>query len=219
MLPSIVILDPELTVGLPPHLTAATGMDAFSHALEAYCSPYYHPMAEGIALEAIRLIKNYLPRAVAVGSDLEARAQVMVSSTMGATAFQRGLGGMHALAHSLGALYDSHHGLLNALLMPYIVKANRSKIETRIERLSRYLELQDSSFDGFVNWIVALRTELGIPHSLAEIGIDTAQVEKIGQMAVNDLAASGNPIQFTEQQYSNICLAAVNGNLLSVTSY
>jgi alcohol dehydrogenase class IV len=103
--------------------------------------------------------------------------------------------------------------------MPYIVKANRSKIETRIERLSRYLELQDSSFDGFVNWIVALRTELGIPHSLAEIGIDTAQVEKIGQMAVNDLAASGNPIQFTEQQYSNICLAAVNGNLLSVTSY
>lgn len=213
MLPSIVILDPELTVGLPPHLTAATGMDAFSHALEAYCSPYYHPMAEGIALEAIRLIKNYLPRAVAVGGDLEARAQVMVSSTMGATAFQRGLGGMHALAHSLGALYDSHHGLLNAVLMPYIVKANRCMIETRIERLSRYLELDDSSFDGFVNWIVALRAELGIPHSLAEIGIDTAQIEKIGQMAVNDLAAGGNPIQFTEQQYSDICLAAINGEL------
>jgi alcohol dehydrogenase class IV len=213
MLPSIVILDPQLTVGLPPNLTAATGMDAFSHALEAYCSPYYHPMAEGIALEAIRLIKNYLPRAVAVGSDLDARAQVMVSSTMGATAFQRGLGGMHALAHSLGALYDSHHGLLNAVLMPYIVKANRCMIETRIERLSRYLELDDCSFDGFVNWIVALRAKLGIPHSLAEIGIDTAQIEKIGQMAVNDLAAGGNPIQFTEQQYSDICLAAINGEL------
>ena len=213
MLPSIVILDPELTVGLPPHLTAATGMDAFSHALEAYCSPYYHPMAEGIALEAIRLIKNYLPRAVAVGSDLEARAQVMVSSTMGATAFQRGLGGMHALAHSLGALYDSHHGLLNAVLMPYIVKANRSMIETRIERLSRYLELEDSSFDGFVNWIVTFRAELGIPHSLGEMGIDSAQIEKIGQMAVKDLAAGGNPIQFTAQQYSDICLAAINGKL------
>lgn len=213
MLPSIVILDPELTVGLPPHLTAATGMDAFSHALEAYCSPYYHPMAEGIALEAIRLIKNYLPRAVAVGSDLEARAQIMVSSTMGATAFQRGLGGMHALAHSLGALYDSHHGLLNAVLMPYIVKANRSKIETRIERLSRYLELEDISFDGFVSWIVSFRAGLGIPHSLAEIGIDNAQIEKIGQMAVNDLAAGGNPIQFTDRQYSAICLAAINGEL------
>lgn len=213
MLPSIVILDPELTLGLPSNLTAATGMDAFSHALEAYCSPYYHPMAEGIALEAIRLIKHYLPRAVADGNDVEARAQVMVSSTMGATAFQRGLGGMHALAHSLGALYDSHHGLLNAVLMPYVVKANRSMIETRIERLSRYLELEDSSFDGFVNWIVTLRAELGIPHSLGQIGIDSAQIEKIGQMAINDLAAGGNPIQFTEQQYSDICLAAINGEL------
>ncbi|MFT5758726.1 MAG: alcohol dehydrogenase class IV [Alteromonadaceae bacterium] len=213
MLPSIVILDPELTVGLPPKLTAATGMDALSHALEAYCSTYYHPMAEGIALEAIRLIKNYLPRAVAAGGDLEARAQVMVSSTMGATAFQRGLGGMHALAHSLGALYDSHHGLLNAVLMPYVLKANRSAIEPRIERLSRYLELEDSSFDGFIRWIVTLRAELEIPHSLGETGIDIAQIEKIGQMAVNDGAAAGNPILFTAQQYSVICLAAINGEL------
>jgi len=213
MLPFIVILDPELTVGLPPNLTAATGMDALSHALEAFCSSYYHPMAEGIALEAIRLIKNYLPRAVAFGDDLEARAQVMVSSTMGATAFQRGLGGMHALAHSLGALYDSHHGLLNAVLMPYVLKANRSVIEPRIERLSRYLELEDSSFDGFINWVVALRVELHIPHSLAETGIDISQIEKVGKMAVNDGAAAGNPIQFTAQQYSAICLAAINGDL------
>lgn len=213
MLPSIVILDPELTVGLPPKLTAATGIDALSHALEAYCSTYYHPMAEGIALEAIRLIKNYLPRAVAFGGDLEARAQVMVSSTMGATAFQRGLGGMHALAHSLGALYDSHHGLLNAVLMPYVLKANRSIIEPRIERLSRYLELEDSNFDSFINWIVTLRAELDIPHSLGEIGIDIAQIEKIGQMAVNDSAAAGNPILFTAQQYSIICLASINGEL------
>ncbi len=213
MLPSVVILDPELTVGLSPKLTAATGMDALSHALEAYCSTYYHPMAEGIALEAIRLIKNYLPRAVAFGGDLEARAQVMVSSTMGATAFQRGLGGMHALAHSLGALYDSHHGLLNAVLMPYVLKANRSVIEPRIERLSRYLELEDSSFDGFISWVVTLRAELEIPHSLGETGIDISQIEKIGQMAVNDGAAAGNPILFTAQQYSVICLAAINGDL------
>jgi alcohol dehydrogenase class IV len=213
MLPSIVILDPELTVGLPPKLTAATGMDALSHALEAFCSNYYHPMAEGIALEAIRLIKNYLPRAVADGGDLEARAQVMVSSTMGATAFQRGLGGMHALAHSLGALYDSHHGLLNAVLMPYVLKANRSVIEPRIERLSRYLELEDTSFDGFIHWVVTLRAQLHIPHSLGEAGIDISQIEKVGQMAVNDGAAAGNPIQFTAQQYSAMCLAAINGDL------
>ncbi len=128
MLPSIVILDPQLTVGLPAKLTAATGMDALSHALEAYCAPYFHPMAEGIALEAMRLIKNYLPRATANGEDLEARAQVMVASTMGGTAFQRGLGGMHALAHPLGALYDSHHGLLNAVLMPYLLMANRKAL-------------------------------------------------------------------------------------------
>jgi alcohol dehydrogenase class IV len=213
MLPSIVILDPKLTIGLPPKLTAATGMDALSHALEAYCSTYYHPMAEGIALEAIRLIKTHLPRAFAFGDDLEARAHVMASSTMGATAFQRGLGGMHALAHSLGALYDSHHGLLNAVLMPYVLKANRSAIEPRIERLSRYLELEDSSFDGFINWIVTLRAQLEIPHSLRETGIDIKQMDKIGQMAVKDGAAAGNPIPFTAQQYTAICLTAINGEL------
>jgi alcohol dehydrogenase class IV len=213
MLPAIVILDPELTVGLPPELTAATGMDALSHSLEAYCANYYHPMAEGIALEGIRLIKEHLPRAVANGHDLEARAQMMVSSTMGATAFQRGLGGMHALAHSLGALYDSHHGLLNAVLMPYVLKANRSAIEQKIMRLASYLRLADGSFDGFLDWVVALRVELNIPHSLGETGIDDTQIEKIGQMAVKDPAAGGNPIQFDAKQYSAICLAAIKGEL------
>lgn len=213
MLPEIVILDPQLTEGLPAGMTAATGMDALSHALEAYCAPYFHPMAEGIALEAIRLIKNYLPRATIDGEDLKARAQVMVASTMGATAFQRGLGGMHALAHSLGALYDSHHGLLNAILMPYVLKANRSAIEPRIERLARYLELEDASFDGFFNWILEMREQLGIPHSLAEANIDSAQVDKIGQMAFDDPAAGGNPIQFSVAQYSAICLSAIKGEL------
>jgi len=213
MLPAIVILDPQLTVGLPAHITAATGMDALSHALEAYCAPYFHPMAEGIALEAIRLVKNYLPRATADGTDLEARAQVMVASTMGATAFQRGLGGMHALAHPLGALYDCHHGLLNAVLMPYVLKANRSAIELRIERLARYLELEDSSFAGFLNWVLTLRQQLNIPHTLAEIGIDSAQVDKVGQMAEHDPSAGGNPIQFSAEQYTALCAAAISGEL------
>lgn len=213
MLPDIVILDPQLTCGLPPKLTAATGMDALSHALEAYCAPSYHPMAEGIALEAIRLIKSYLPAANADGQNLEARAQVMTASTMGATAFQRGLGGMHALAHPLGALYDGHHGLLNAILMPYVLVANRSAIEDRIERLSRYLELDNSSFDGFLHWILSLREQLAIPHALNAMGIDTQRLTEVGKMASEDPSAGGNPISFTPAQYADICGAAIVGDL------
>jgi alcohol dehydrogenase class IV len=213
MMPALVILDAELTVGLPSHLTAATGMDAFSHALEAYCANYYHPMAEGIAIEAIRLIKLYLPRATANGDDLEARAQVMVASSMGATAFQRGLGGMHAIAHSLGAIYNSHHGLLNAILMPYVLRANRVAIEERIERLARYLELEEQTFDGFLNWVLELRKTLGIPHSLKAIEIDDTRAELIGEMARKDATAGGNPIQLSQAQYSEIFISAVHGQL------
>ncbi len=213
MLPVMVILDAELTTALPPHLTAATGMDALSHALEAFCTPYYHPMAEGIALEAIRLVKHYLPRAFANGEDLEARAQMMVSSTMGATAFQRGLGGMHALAHPLGATYNSHHGLLNAILMPYVLVANREAIEQRISRLAQYIGLAEPGFDSFLTWIVDLKKTLNIPHSLREIDIDLARATDIGTMAFNDPSASGNPIAFSAAQYSEIFSAAVNGEL------
>jgi len=213
MLPAIVILDPQLSVGLPAKLTAATGMDALSHALEAYCANYYHPMAEGIALESIRLIKEYLPRAVKDGNDLEARAQVMTASTMGSTAFQRGLGGMHALAHPIGALYDSHHGLLNAVLMPYVLKANRSAIEAKLTRLSRYLELEDAGFDSFLNWVLTLRQQLDIPHALSAIGIDSERVTEIGAMAEQDPSAGGNPIAFDAQQYAAIFQSAVYGEL------
>ncbi|MEH6578079.1 MAG: iron-containing alcohol dehydrogenase [Amphritea sp.] len=213
MLPQLVILDPELTVGLPPHITAATGMDALSHNLEALCSPFYHPMAEGIAIEGIRLVKEYLPRAVADGQDLEARTQMLVASSMGATAFQKGLGGMHAIAHSLGALYGVHHGLLNAILMPYVLKANRAEIEVRIERLSRYLELEDSSFDGFMNWILSMRDKLQIPHTLGAIDIDDAQTELVGKMSAVDPSAGGNPIAFSAEQYARIFSNAVNGRL------
>lgn len=213
MLPAKVILDPQLSVGLPDQLTAATGMDALSHALEAYCANSYHPMAEGIALESIRLIKEYLPRAVEDGNDLEARAQMMTASTMGSTAFQRGLGGMHALAHPIGALYDSHHGLLNAILMPYVLKANRAAIEKKLVRLSRYLELESTDFDCFLDWILTLRKQLDIPHSLGAIGIDAERVAEIGVKAEQDPSAGGNPIAFDAQQYADICLSAVHGDL------
>ncbi len=213
LLPEIVILDPNLTVGLPPKITAATGMDALSHNLEAYCSPLYHPMAQGIAIEGIRLIKEYLPCAVMYGDDIEARTQMLVASSMGATAFQKGLGGMHALAHPLGAIYDAHHGLLNAILMPYVLDANRSVIEISIDRLASYLQLDDCSFDGFMGWILGLRASLGIPHNLSEIGIDEQQLVHIGMMAVEDPSAATNPISFTAEQYTEICRNAVRGQL------
>ena len=212
MLPEIVILDPVLTQGLPAKITAATGMDALSHNLEAYCSPYYHPMAEGIAIEGIRLVKEYLPQAVANGDNLDARMQMLVSSSMGATAFQRGLGGMHALAHPLGALYDAHHGLLNAILMPYVLKANQKVVAEKLSRLALYIGLE-GSFDAFLQWVLDLREQLGIPHSLSEIGIDEDKAELVGRMATEDPSAGGNPINFTEAQYSQLFKNAVQGVL------
>jgi alcohol dehydrogenase class IV len=213
MLPAAVILDPELTVGLPPRLTAATGMDALSHNLEAYCSPFYHPMASGIALEGIRLVKEWLPAAVQDGRNLDARLQMLVASSMGATAFQRGLGAMHALAHPLGALYDAHHGTLNAILMPYVLQANRAVIDERITSLARYLDLPQPSFSAFLDWVLALREKIGIPPALAAIGIDDAQAELIARMAVVDGSAATNPIQFGESNYAGILRNAVAGSL------
>lgn len=212
MLPEIVILDPELTIGLPPNITAATGMDALSHCLEALCANYYHPMAEGIAIEGIRLVKDYLPRAVKNGKDLEARMQMLVASAMGATAFQRGLGAMHALAHPLGAIYDAHHGRLNAILMPYVLQANRTAIEPKISRLAAYLQI-GHGFDGFFDWVLKLRYELGIEHSLAEIGINDSQVARIATMATEDAAAGSNPIALSVSQYQRILQAAIAGEV------
>ncbi|MGI9287150.1 MAG: iron-containing alcohol dehydrogenase [Pseudomonadales bacterium] len=213
MLPKIVILDPELTVGLPAPITAATGMDALSHSLEAYCSPMYHPMADGIALEGIRLVKEYLPTAVADPQNIEARTQMLVASSMGATAFQKGLGGMHAISHSLGARYNAHHGLLNAILMPYVLKANQAAVDTRIARLSRCLDLGYLDFEGFLSWVLDFREQLDIPHTLAALDIDEQQAEKIGAMAERDPCAAGNPIAFTARGYSAIFSSAVKGVL------
>lgn len=212
MLPSCVILDPELTIGLPAHLTAATGMDALSHNLEAYCSPSYHPMAKGISIEGIRLVKDYLPTAVADGSNINARTQMIVASSMGATAFQKGLGGMHALAHPLGAIYDAHHGMLNAILMPYVLKANYKAIDSEIVKLARYLEL-DASFDAFLEWVLSIRKEINIPHALSAIIPEDSRLLEIGEMAILDSSAGTNPILHDAKAYAEIAQNAYDGNL------
>jgi alcohol dehydrogenase len=212
IMPRVALLDPELTVGLPPKLTAATGMDALAHVLEAYCAPLYHPLAAGIALEGMRLIKENLARAVKKGTDLDARGHMLMASTMGATAFQRGLGAIHALSHPLGGLYDAHHGTLNGIIMPYVVKANRRKIERAIERAAAYLGI-GGGFDGFLRWILALRREIGIPHTLAEVGIDTGRLDEVAAMAIRDPSAGGNPIAFTEKQYRALAKRCVTGDV------
>jgi alcohol dehydrogenase len=210
IMPKVAILDPELTVGLPAKLTAATGMDALAHVLEAYCAPFYHPLAAGVALEGMRLIKGNLARAVKKGTDLDARGHMLVASAMGATAFQRGLGAIHALSHPFGGLYDAHHGTLNGIIMPYVVKANRRKIEKDIERAAAYLGIK-GGFDGFLKWILALRKEVGIPHTLADIGIDTKRLDEVAAMAIKDPSAGGNPITFTEKQYKALAKKCVTG--------
>jgi len=217
MMPKQVILDPELTLGLPPLLTAATGMDALSHSLEAYCAPGYHPMAEGIAIEAIRLVKEFLPLAVSEGDNVQARLNMLVASTMGATAFQRGLGAMHALAHPLGAIFDAHHGMLNAVLMPYVLKANQAAIAPRIERLAKYLDLEPD-FDAFLNWILTLRNNLEIPDTLADIidfgrGDLSVNLADIGRMATEDPSAGSNPVLFSAEQYRRILEDSIQGRL------
>ncbi|MAO56615.1 MAG: alcohol dehydrogenase [Rhodospirillaceae bacterium] len=213
MMPTVTIADPALTLGLPAHVTAATGMDALAHNLEAYLAPFYHPFAKGVALEGMILVKDWLPTAVKDGSNLEARSHVMAAAMAGATAFQRGLGGIHALAHPLGALYDAHHGLLNAVLMPYVVAANRPAIEGELTDLARALDVPGHSPEGLIQWILDLRAEVGIPHTLVEMDIPADDAEKIGAMAIEDPTAGGNPIQFTADQYAALFLDAHGGRL------
>lgn len=210
MLPKIVLLDADFTVGLPPHLTAATGMDALSHLLEAYCSPVFHPMAEGIARQGMVIVRDYLIRAVANGADLDARTQMQIASMMGATAFQKGLGAMHALAHPLGAYHNAHHGLLNAILMPYVLQANRSVIEAPLASLARHLEV-GSTYEDFLAWVLALRDEVGIPHRLTEAISETVDVPAIARAAILDPSAATNPIQFKAMDYERVLWAAMSG--------
>ncbi|MDX1422028.1 MAG: iron-containing alcohol dehydrogenase [Kiloniellales bacterium] len=213
ILPQIVIADPALTLGLPAGLTAATGMDALSHNLEAFCAPGYHPMARGIAVEGMRLIHAWLARAVEDGGDLEARGHMLVASAMGATAFQRGLGAMHALSHPLGALYDAHHGTLNAVVMPYVLLANRAAIEEEITYAAGCLGLERAGFPAFLDWVLGLRARIGIAENLAELGIDDRQAELVGRMAIEDPSAGSNPVAFSAEQYAALFRRAVAGDL------
>jgi alcohol dehydrogenase len=212
IMPKVAILDPELTIGLPPKLTAATGMDALAHCLEAYFAPAYHPLAQGVALEGMRLIKENLKKAVKQPDDIEARGNMLVASSMGATAFQRGLGAIHALSHPFGGLYDAHHGLLNGIIMPYVIKANYPKIRKDLERAALYLGIEDG-YDGFMKWVVALRKQIGIPHSLREIGIGEDRLDVVARMAIKDPSAGGNPVQFSETQYKSLARKCVRGVL------
>jgi alcohol dehydrogenase class IV len=213
MLPAKVICDPALTLGLPAKITAAVGMDALSHNLEAFCAPGFHPMADGIALEAMRLIHRALPQAVRQGDNIEARSDMMAASLMGATAFQKGLGAMHAMAHPLGAVHGLHHGLTNAVLMPFVLCANRSIIADRMTDLARYLDLPDPSFMAVLDWVLALRAEIGIPHTLGELGIDKAQGRALVAQAVRDPSAATNPVALNTAQYADLFDKAIDGVL------
>ena len=212
ILPDLVILDPELTISLPAHLTAATGMDALAHCLEAYCSEVYHPMAHGIAVEGVRIIKNNLVDAFKDPENLFARSQMLVSSPMGSTAFQKGLGAIHSLSHPINAIHDLHHGLTNAIFMPYVIKFNQSVIEEKMERLSRYIELKNQSFDGFLEWILDLRKQLSIPHTLKELNVKF-DFDKLSKMALVDPSTPTNPIVLSQEDMKVLYLNSYEGNL------
>ncbi|GMR17004.1 MAG: iron-containing alcohol dehydrogenase [Gammaproteobacteria bacterium] len=213
MLPAVVISDPLLTVGLPADLTAWTGMDALAHCLEAYCARGFHPMADGIAVEGLRLIRNFLQRAVSDGSDIEARGAMLAAAAMGATAFQKGLGGVHALSHPLGALYDTHHGLSNAVFLPYVLAFNRPAIEPAMQRLAAWLGLPEPSFAAVADWILSLRAGFGIPHTLRELGIDDARSGQLATMAAADPTAAGNPVKLHAADCRRLYEASYTGKL------
>jgi len=208
VLPTIVIADPELTVGMPEIITVGTGMDAFAHCLEAYCSPFYHPMSQGIALEGMRLVKDYLPEAVKDGSDLEARAHMMSAAMMGATAFQKGLGAIHAISHPVGAIYNTHHGMTNATVMPPVLKLNRPEIEERIGHLADYLCIK-GGFDGFYDYVLELRESLGVPDKLGELGVATDRIDEMSEMALKDPSCAGNPVELTKENVTALFKASI----------
>ncbi len=213
MLPVVTICDPELTVGLPAKLTMGTGMDALAHCLEAFCAPTYHPMSAGIAVEGIRLVKENLARAVANGKDIDARGNMMSAAAMGAVAFQKGLGAIHSLSHPVGSLYNTHHGMTNAVYIPYVLVMNRPAITDKINYLSQVLGIK-GGFDGFQNWILELRKETDAPHTLKQLGVpDTSKADLIAKMAVVDPTAGTNPVPLTEANAKQLFLDAFAGKL------
>ena len=213
MMPAIVIEDPQLSVGLPPNLTAWTGIDALAHSFEALCAPGIHPMADGIALEGMRLVKEYLPRSYADGDDLEARGYMLAAASMGSTAFQKGLGGIHSLSHSIGALYNTHHGLTNAVFFPYVMDFNRIAIEEKMIRVSAYLGLKKFGFEAVRDWILETRDFFSIPHSISEMDIDDSDIDRIGVLSAADPTASSNPIELNEVAARQVFLKSLEGKI------
>ena len=213
LLARTVIADPELVIGLPSHLTAATGMDALSHCLEAFCTTAYHPMAEGIALAGMRLIHDWLPTATFGGDSVEARAHMMSASMMGAAAFSKGLGAMHAMSHPIGARYGAHHGLVNAIVMPYVLAYNQPAISERMETIECMLGLASPGFDGVLQWVLDLREQLSIPHTLADIGVTEDAVPALVTGALADINAPTNPRAAGEHDYAALFQAAIRGSL------
>ncbi|WP_283179135.1 iron-containing alcohol dehydrogenase [Gemmobacter sp. 24YEA27] len=212
MLPVLVIGDPELALGLPPALTAATGMDAFTHCFETFCVESFHPMADGIALEGLRIIRDALPRAVKNGQDLEARTMMFAAAMMGGVAFQKGLGAVHSLAHPLGAIHDIQHGLANAVILPYVVAFNRRAIEAKVAHVAHSLEIE-GGFDGFMAWLLDFRRDLGIPHTLAELGATAERADEIAAKALADPSTGANPRKMDQDDFRRLYLAALSGDL------
>jgi len=213
MMPSIVICDPALVAGLPPALTAFTGMDALAHCFEAFCAPGYHPIADGIAIEGMRLVKERLPEAFHNGSNLEARAHMMSAAAMGSTAFQKGLGAIHSLSHPVGAVYDTHHGLTNAVFMPYVMVFNRDAIADRMDLLARYLALPKSGFDGVLEWVMELRETFTVPHTAADLGVANERLDELSKMAAEDPTAASNPVPAGPPEMRAIYETAIAGRL------
>ena len=208
MLPTVVICDPELTVGMPRHITAGTGLDAFAHCVEAFSSPHYHPMSQGIALEGMRLVKDYLPRAYADGTDIEARAHMMSAAAMGATAFQKGLGAIHALSHPIGAIHHTHHGTTNAVFMPAVLKFNAPAIRDRFDRVAAYLDIA-GGFDGFCAFVDEFNDSLRIPKRLSDLGVTDPDIDALTEMALRDPSVGGNPVAMTPENTRALFKAAL----------
>lgn len=213
MMPATVICDPALVTGLPANLTAWTGMDALAHCLEAFVAPGYHPMADGIAVEGMRLVKDWLPAAVADGGNLEARAHMMSAAAMGATAFQKGLGAIHSLSHPVGALYNAHHGLANAVFMPYVLAYNRPAIIDHTDRLARWLGFGDGGFNAVLDWVLQLRSDFDIPHTADALGVEDSRLDELAAMAADDPTAAFNPRPVGKIEMLDLYRAALAGRV------
>ena len=210
MLPQIAILDPSLTLNLPKSITAGTGMDALAHCIEAYSSPFYHPMAEGTALEGLRLVKENIQEVYHNGKNVEARSHMLVASMMGAAAFQKGLGAIHSITHPVNSLYKTHHGTTNGTVMPFVLNYNRSTIEDKFTRLANFLDIKNG-FEGIVDWIIELKKDMEIPETLKDMGVNEGDEIKLAPLAQEDPSTGANPLEMTVERFQELILNCISG--------